>query len=144
MTKVIKGKGPVAHRKIDSSPADAKTDALAFAKVVKKSLIKAKVWAVFTVFQSDADLARTLGVHRSNVLRWKRGERPDRENWEQLVGIETVVSLLAGFLDDRSIPKWLHGFNAHLGDRRPVDVIREGRLSEVIAAIEAEKAGSFA
>jgi hypothetical protein len=132
MTRVLKGKKPRAHVKIES------------VTFVNKALIKAKVWAVSVVFHSDADLARTLGVHRSNVVRWKRGERPERENWERLVGIETVVSLLTGFLDDRSIPKWLHGFNAHLGDRRPVDVIREGRLSEVIAAIEAEKAGSFA
>jgi hypothetical protein len=34
--------------------------------------------------------------------------------------------------------------NAHLADRRPIDLIRQGRLSEVIAAIEAEKAGAFA
>ena len=42
------------------------------------------------------------------------------------------------------VAKWLRGTNAHLGDRRPIDVIRQGRLSEVVAAIEAEKAGAFA
>jgi len=54
------------------------------------------------------------------------------------------VSLLEGFLEEGSIAKWLRGMNAHLGDRRPIDVIRQGRLSEVVAAIEAERAGAFA
>lgn len=111
---------------------------------VKKAFVRLRYQAARLAFGSDAEVARSLGVHRSNVLRWKRGESPGLENWEQLVGLDTVVSLLAGFLDERSISKWLHGLNAHLGDRRPIDVIRQGRLSEVVAAIEAEKAGAFA
>jgi hypothetical protein len=109
-----------------------------------KSLIKQRYHVAKVAFPDDADLARSLGVHRSAVVRWKRGEAPAARNWEQLVGLDTVVSLLEGFLDLSSIPKWLRGINAHLGDRRPIDVIRQGRLSEVVAAIEAEKAGAFA
>ena len=109
-----------------------------------KSLIKQRYHVAKVAFPDDADLARSLGVHRSAVVRWKRGEAPALANWEQLVGLDTVVSLLEGFLEDRSIAKWLRGVNAHLGDRRPIDVIRLGRLSEVVAAIEAEKAGAFA
>src|SRR5437667_9772097 len=102
-----------------------------------KSLIKHRYHAAKVAFPDDADLARSLGVHRSAVVRWKRGESPAPENWEQLVGLDTVVSLLEGFLEVVSIPKWLRGLNAHLGDRRPIDVIRQGRLFEVVAAIEA-------
>jgi hypothetical protein len=109
-----------------------------------KSLIKQRYHVAKVAFPDDADLARSLGVHRSAVVRWKRGEAPAARNWEQLVGLDTVVSLLEGFLEDTSIAKWLRGMNAHLADRRPIDLIRQGRLSEVIAAIEAEKAGAFA
>jgi hypothetical protein len=109
-----------------------------------KSLIKQRYQVAKVAFPDDADLARSLGVHRSAIVRWKRGEAPAARNWEQLVGLDTVVSLLEGFLTESSIAKWLRGTNAHLGDRRPIDVIRQGRLSEVIAAIEAEKAGAFA
>ena len=109
-----------------------------------KSLIKQRYIQAKLAFPDDADLARSLGVHRSAVVRWKRGEAPAPENYEQLVGLDTVVSLLQGFLEATAIPKWLRGINAHLGDRRPIDVIRQGRLSEVVAAIEAEKAGAFA
>ena len=109
-----------------------------------KSLIRQRYHVAKVAFPDDADLARSLGVHRSAVVRWKRGEAPAAKNWEQLVGLDTVVSLLEGFLEVASIAKWLRGINAHLGDRRPIDVIRLGRLSEVVAAIEAEKAGAFA
>ncbi len=109
-----------------------------------KSLVKQRYHIAKVAFPDDADLARSLGVHRSAVVRWKRGEAPAARNWEQLVGLDTVVSLLEGFLEEGSIAKWLRGINAHLGDRRPIDVIRQGRLSEVVAAIEAEKAGAFA
>jgi hypothetical protein len=109
-----------------------------------KSSIKQRYNVAKVAFPDDADLARSLGVHRSAVVRWKRGEAPAPRNWEQLVGLDAVVSLLEGFLELASIPKWLRGLNAHLGERRPIDVIRQGRLSEVVAAIEAEKAGAFA
>ncbi|OLC89025.1 MAG: hypothetical protein DMD38_14595 [Gemmatimonadetes bacterium] len=109
-----------------------------------KSVVKQRYQVAKVAFPDDADLARSLGVHRSAVVRWKRGEAPAAKNWEQLVGLDTVVSLLEGFLEEVSIAKWLRGTNAHLGDRRPIDVIRQGRLSEVVAAIEAEKAGAFA
>jgi hypothetical protein len=108
-----------------------------------KSLVKQRYQVAKLAFPDDADLARSLGVHRSAVVRWKRGDAPARENWEQLVGLDTVISLLENFLEPSTIPKWLRGINAHLGDRRPIDVIRLGRLSEVIAAIEVEKAGAF-
>ena len=94
-------------------------------------------------FGSDAELARLLGVDRSRITRWRQGDLPDPANADRVVGIDAVVELLSGFLDERSIPKWLYGVNAHLADRRPVDVLVSGRLSEVIAAIEAEKSGAF-
>lgn len=95
-------------------------------------------------FPSDADMAQVMDVHRSQITRWKQGSAPDPENAERLLGLDVVISLLEGFLEGESIPKWLRGINAHLGHRRPLDVLKEGRLSEVIRAIEAEKSGAFA
>jgi hypothetical protein len=90
-------------------------------------------------------MAEILGVNRAQVQRWREGRTvPGPENADRIVGLDTVVELLSGYLDRQSIPKWLLGFNAHLGDRRPVDLLREGSLSEVIAAIEALKSGSYA
>lgn len=95
-------------------------------------------------FRSDAELAEWLGVHRSRVTRWMKGEVPDADTTTLLLGVDVVVSLLTDFLDESAVPDWLFGVNAHLGDRRPIDVLRGGRLADVVAAVEAERVGSFA
>lgn len=119
-------------------------DAGARAKAARVSDTSMRYLSARRAFSSDAEMAETFEVHRSQITRWKRGAPPDAENAERLVGLDAVVSLLSGFLEDDSIPKWLRGINAHLGNRRPMDVVREGRLSEVVRAIEAEKSGAFA
>jgi transcriptional regulator with XRE-family HTH domain len=96
-------------------------------------------------FPSDAQVAEALGVDRAQVKRWRAGEtEPGPANAERIVGLDAAVELLSGYLEPGSIPKWLMGFNARLGDRRPIDLLRQGNLSEVIAAIEALKSGSYA
>lgn len=99
---------------------------------------------VRAVFDSDAAMAEAFGVDRSNMGRWKNGAPLSHENAARLQAIEVVVSLLLGFLSPTTIPKWLRGVNAHLGDRRPIDVLLNGRLSEVVAAIENEQSGAYA
>ncbi len=95
-------------------------------------------------FETDAELADLLGVDRAQPARWRAGQAPDPANREKIVALDVVVELLSGYLSPSSIPKWLNGTNAHLGNRRPVALLRDGSLSEVIAAIEAEKSGAFA
>jgi hypothetical protein len=53
------------------------------------------------------------------------------------------LPFLEEFQEESNIPKWLHGINSHLGNRRLIDVVLEGGLSEVVRAIEAEKAEAF-
>lgn len=95
-------------------------------------------------FANDAALAEAFPVSPSRVARWKQGHLPDEENARLLRDLGIVVALLDGWLEEEIVPDWLHGVNAHLGHRRPLDVVREGRLSEVVRAIEAEKSGAFA
>ena|SRR5688572_9192656 len=97
-----------------------------------------------SAFTSDASMAKAFGVDRSNMTRWKQGAPLSAENSEKIEGIETVVALLLEILSPSTIPKWLRGINAHLDNRRPLDVIMAGRLSEVIAAVENERTGAFA
>lgn len=96
------------------------------------------------VLGSDAAVASVLDVSRAQPGRWRHGQVPDPENRDRIIGLDAVIALLSGYLAESSIPKWLNGVNAHLGNRRPVSLLREGRLSEVIAAIEAQKSGAFA
>jgi transcriptional regulator with XRE-family HTH domain len=96
-------------------------------------------------FPSDSAIADAIGVNRSQVRRWREGRtEPSPEAADRLVGLDAVVELLSGYLEPASIRKWLEGFNAHLGNRRPIDVLREGNLSEVVAAVQALKSGAYA
>lgn len=90
-------------------------------------------------------MAEALGVDRAQVTRWREGRTiPGADVADRLVGLDTVIELLTGYLEPDSIPKWLRGANAHLDNRRPLDLLRQGTLSSVIAAIEAMKSGSYA
>lgn len=90
-------------------------------------------------------MAEALGVDRAQVARWRDGRTtPTSDLATRLVGLDAVVELLTGYLEPKSIVKWLQGSNAHLDDRRPLDLLRRGQLSPVIAAIEALKSGSYA
>lgn len=96
------------------------------------------------VLGSDAVVASVLDVSRALPGRWRQGQVPDPENRDRIIGLDAVIALLSGDLSESSIPKWLNGVNAHLGNRRPVSSLREGRLSAVMAAVEAQKSGAFA
>lgn len=98
---------------------------------------------IIRAFGSDAAAAAALDVSRAQPRRWREGQIPDPENRDRIVGLDAVLALLAGYLEASTIPKWLNGVNGHLGNRRPISLLREGRLSEVIAAIEAEKSGAY-
>ncbi|MDH5761166.1 MAG: MbcA/ParS/Xre antitoxin family protein, partial [Gemmatimonadota bacterium] len=80
----------------------------------------------------------------SQVSRWKRGQDPGDENADRLGGLALVVEMLARWLPAEAVEGWLQGRNAHLGERSPAQMIRSGRVADVIGAIEAEKAGVFA
>jgi hypothetical protein len=95
-------------------------------------------------FASDAALADALGVHRSQVARWKRGGQADSANEERLRNLGTVVESLTGYLEPTAISDWLSGINPHLGHRRPIDVLLAGNVTDVIAAVEAERRGAYA
>lgn len=109
----------------------------------RETVFRAKVRYLADQFQSQSRLARLLNVDRSNVSRWLRDQDPEPENRSRLETLEFVYSRLTGFLQAETAEKWILGINAHLGNRRPIDLIREGRVAEVLAAIEQYELGSY-
>jgi transcriptional regulator with XRE-family HTH domain len=109
----------------------------------RETVFREKVRYLTGQFHSQSRLARLLNVDRSNISRWLREQSPEPENRSRLETLEFVYSRLTGFLQAETAEKWLLGTNAHLGNRRPIDLIREGRIAEVIAAIEQYELGSY-
>lgn len=103
-----------------------------------------KVRVLSADFRSAARLAEMLGVNRSQVTRWLRGAGVDPLNAEKVDLLELVWSNLLRIYERDAALSWLFGINPMLGDRRPIDLIRLGRTEELMRAIRAERADSFA
>jgi transcriptional regulator with XRE-family HTH domain len=106
--------------------------------------VREKVRAVSKDVGGQAKLARMLGVSPSRVSRWLRTEDPDPENRRKVEGVEYVLSRLLAIYERETALKWLQGFNAHIGNRRPIDLLAQGRINEVLRAIQAEEGLSYA
>jgi hypothetical protein len=104
----------------------------------------AKVRALKVDFQSQAALADLLGVSRSRVTRWLKGEGIDPLNAEKVDLLELVSANLRRIYEPEAVRAWLLGVNPSLGDRRPIDLVRAGKTEELMRAIRAERADSFA
>lgn len=104
----------------------------------------AKVEALRVDFRTGAALADLLGVSRSQVTRWLRGAGIDPLNAEKVDLLELVWSSLLRVYEPEAARAWLFGANPSLGDRRPIDLVRAGKTEELMRAIRAERADSFA
>jgi uncharacterized protein (DUF2384 family) len=103
-----------------------------------------KVEALSRDFQSQRRLAELLDVSPAQVTRWRRGAGIDDLNAERVDLLELVMSQLLRLYSAEAAERWLVGLNPHLGERRPIDLVRRGRSRELIDAMAAERAGSFA
>jgi hypothetical protein len=94
-------------------------------------------------FASDAALATAIGVHRSQVTRWAQGRSAHAGNAWLLRDLAATVSRLADFYQTGTINRWLFGANPDLGGEQPMELLRQGRLPEVLMAVQAQTSGAF-
>jgi hypothetical protein len=109
-----------------------------------KAIAAARVDAGELAFENRAALAEWLGTARSQVTRAAQGSAFGGAPGWQLAGLHAVVAALLTIYAPAAIPGWLHGFNPHLGDRRPIDVLASGEVASVMEAVQAARAGSYA
>lgn len=103
-----------------------------------------KVASLSEDFHSQRRLAELLGVSPAQITRWLRGSGIDDLNAERVDLLELAMSRLLRLYSAEAAELWLRGVNPHLGDRRPIDLVRSGLTVELLDAIAAERAGSFA
>ena len=89
-------------------------------------------------------VASLLGVDRSRVTRWLSTEEPDEANRRAIDAFEFALERLTTRYRLETAFKWLDGVNPHLGGAQPADLLRQGRIAEVLAAIEADETGAYA
>ncbi|MBI3493112.1 MAG: DUF2384 domain-containing protein [Acidobacteria bacterium] len=112
--------------------------------VAIERLTRVKLRRIAEELGGQSEVARLLHVHRSRVSRWLAGDEPDPRNKAKLEALEFVLARLLQTFAPATVRKWLSATNAHLGHRRPLDLLARNRLSEVIAAIEQADLDSYA
>ena len=85
------------------------------------------------------DVANMLGTTPETVSRWNQGRaypRPSKESL--LVDLEYIVERLSEFYSDpKTARAWLYSRHKYFNGLRPADLIQEGRIEEVLEAIQA-------
>jgi transcriptional regulator with XRE-family HTH domain len=94
-------------------------------------------------FATDSALAEAMGVNRSQVSRWAQGRAAHAENAWLLRDLATAVSRLADYYNPGTIGRWLFSGNPDLDGQQPMVLLRQGRLPEVLMALEAQTSGAF-
>jgi hypothetical protein len=108
------------------------------------ALSKAKLRHLADTLGGQSEVARLLRVDRSRITRWLGNETPDPDNQAKVDALDFVISRLLQHFGPDTARKWLFGFNAHLGNCRPIDLIAQNRVAEVVAAIEQDELGAYA
>lgn len=110
----------------------------------KRKLVVLKAEYLTERLGGVSHFAEAVQADKSRVSRWAKGSIPDERNSCAIIDLEFVYQRLSRFLDDDTADKWLDSSNAFLHGQRPLDVLHQGRLVDVLSAANQEEAGSFA
>lgn len=92
----------------------------------------------------SVDVANLLGTRPETVSRWNQGKafpRPDAQ--KNLLSLEYIVDQLSDFYEPKEARLWLFSRQKLLGGNTPATLIQEGKIDDVIAAIERIREGVF-
>jgi uncharacterized protein (DUF2384 family) len=81
----------------------------------------------------DADVAKALGAETSTVSGWEDGRLfPQVETEKTLIEFEYIVELLADFYQPDEARRWFSTPQKLLNGAIPIDLIRQGKIDEVL------------
>jgi hypothetical protein len=95
-------------------------------------------------FSTDTALAEAIGVHRSQVTRWKAGDPANPENAWLLRDLAFAAETLSEHFDFAASHAWLHGRSPELDGETPLEAIRAGRVADVLMTLQAQVSGAYA
>jgi transcriptional regulator with XRE-family HTH domain len=84
----------------------------------------------------DVEVAHLLGTRPETVSRWNRGRAYPRANTEKtLLELEYIVEQLADFYEPREARQWVFAPQKLLAGKSPAELIRAGRIDEVMRLV---------
>jgi transcriptional regulator with XRE-family HTH domain len=91
---------------------------------------------------TQSDIAAATGVSDRAVRGWQSSViRPER--YDRLSELRDIVLLLSETLTPRGVGQWLHARNRLLGGKRPVELLKRGKVEDVRRAAAAFADGSY-
>lgn len=90
------------------------------------------------------DVANLLGARPETVSRWNQGKAfPRPEAQKSLLSLEYIIDQLSDMYEPKEARLWLFSRQKLLGGNSPANLIQEGKIDEVIEAIERLREGVF-
>lgn len=84
----------------------------------------------------SADVATVLNVRPETVSRWNNGKAlPHAATERLLLELEFIVDKLADLYEPHDARLWLFSRQRLLQDRTPADLMQQGQVDEVLAAV---------
>jgi len=92
----------------------------------------------------DVEIANIVGASPPTVSRWTKGRAsPPLHTQTIIADLRYVVDRLADFYTPEETRLWLHTSRPLLNNKRAIDLIRSGRMEDVLAVIERLDAGAY-
>jgi hypothetical protein len=135
-----------AAKKLVKLPASAaRVEGMNGRAAVEVDPLRVKVAVVAAALGSNAKAAAFLGVARSQPGRWLAGEeRPNARSRRLIQDFDYVWDRLTDDRTPEAAHVWLGSANAFLNGATPITWMKARGPEDVIAAIDAEEAGSYA
>lgn len=86
---------------------------------------------------TQSELAAAVGASERTVQNWTSGRtRPKGETVNRVLDVVHLVKELREVYTDEGIQIWLRSRNRNLGQRRPIDLLAENRVDEVLDEVQ--------
>jgi transcriptional regulator with XRE-family HTH domain len=91
------------------------------------------------------DIANLLGTRPETVSRWKQGKAYPHANTEKdLLELEYIIDQLSDFYEPIEARQFLFMRQRLLGEQTPADLIKNGKIDEVVALVQRMRDGVYA
>ena len=112
-----------------ATPASGRSPAIAEASLSYLSVIEEVTGSGIT----QGELGQAVGAGLRSVQNWASGQnQPRGRTATKLLDLRTIVALLRDSYTDEGIEIWLRSRNRNLDLQRPIDLLTQGRLDEVL------------
>lgn len=86
---------------------------------------------------TQTELASAVGASVRTVQNWTRGgTTPRGATANRLIDVQHLVNELREVYTDEGIQIWLRSRNRNLGGRRPIDLLADDRVDEVLDEVQ--------